>query len=144
MEQIPSYNALIEKSIIDEEKPSLFHITTKYKWVLVLSILMAAAEGILVYATVMGAVAAEVWQVALWGVGLLLAVYAIVKKSMAATLFNLVLLVGISLIPMISNTRSLSSSMPDTMTMRSTTHTRSLSLISSAPAPITRRVMLTI
>ena len=89
-----------EKSIIDEEKPSLFHITTKYKWVLVLSILMAATEGILVYATVMGAVAAQTWQVALWGVGLLLAVYAIVKKSMAATLCNLVLLVGISLIPM--------------------------------------------
>ena len=88
-----------EKSMFDEEKPSIFHVTTKYKWVLALSILMLAAEGLLIYATVMGAIAAEIWQTAIWGVGVLLALYAIIKKSMAATLFNLVLLVGISLIP---------------------------------------------
>ena len=88
-----------EKSMFDEEKPSIFHVTTKYKWVLALSILMLAAEGILIYASVMGAVAAEIWQTALWGVGILLALYSIVKKSLAATLFNLVLLLGVSLIP---------------------------------------------
>lgn len=88
-----------QKSIFDEEKPSIFHVTTKYKWVLLLSILMMAAEGLLLYASAMGAVAAEIWQMSLWSVGVLLALYAIIKKSMAATLFNLLLLVGISLIP---------------------------------------------
>lgn len=88
-----------QKSTFDEETPSIFHVTTKYKWVLVLSILMAAAEGLLLYASAMGAVAAEIWQMAIWGVGVLLAIYSIVKKSLAATLFNLILLVGISLIP---------------------------------------------
>ena len=78
---------------------SFFHVTTKYKWILALSILLAAAEGILIYANVMGAVAAEIWQTAIWGVGILLAIYAIVKKSLAAMLFNLVLFLGISLIP---------------------------------------------
>ena len=98
--ELPTEDDAFEKSTIDEEKPSIFHVTTKYKWVLALSILMAATEGLLIYSTMMGAVAAEIWQVALWGVGVLLAVYAIVKKSLAATLCNLVLLVGISLIPM--------------------------------------------
>ena len=91
----------IDANFLDEKNPpeSFFHVTTKYKWILALSIILALAEGLLIYANVMGAVAAEIWQVAIWGVCVLLSVYAIIKKSPAAVLCNIVLVLGISLIP---------------------------------------------
>ena len=83
----------------NKEEPSRFSITTKYKWVLALSIIILIAGGVMIYAYIQGALAAEVWQVAIWGVSVLLAIYSIVSKSLIATLINLVLFGGISMIP---------------------------------------------
>lgn len=83
----------------NKEESSRFSITTKYKWVLALSILILIAGGIMIYAYIEGALAAEVWQVAIWGVGVLLAIYSIVSKSLGATLINLILFAGVSMIP---------------------------------------------
>ena len=82
-----------------KEESSRFSITTKYKWVLALSIIILIAGGVMIYAYIQGAWAAEVWQVAIWGVSVLLAIYSIVSKSLIATLINLVLFGGISMIP---------------------------------------------
>ncbi len=83
----------------NKEEPSRFQLTTKYKWVLALSIIILLASGVLIYAYIQGALAAEIWQVAIWGVGAALAIYSIVSKSLIATLINLVLFGGISMIP---------------------------------------------
>ena len=83
----------------DENGKSIFAVTTRYKWILALSILILIVTSILIYAKYNGALGAEYWQMATWGLCGLLSFYAIIKKSLAATLFNLVLFFGLSLIP---------------------------------------------
>lgn len=93
-------NDQFDTTKLDEKSEGgTFQVSTKYKWVLALSILLVLIEGVLIYAFVEGALAAEIWQTAIWGIGVLVALYSIVKKSLAATLFNLILFVGVSLIP---------------------------------------------
>ena len=82
----------------DENGNGIFHVTTKYKWILSLSVVLFFLQSFLIYVTVEGALVAEMWQVALWGFGGLLAFYSIFKKSVAALLFNMILFLGVSLI----------------------------------------------
>ncbi len=92
-------NGFDPNKLDNKEEPSRFSVSTKYKWVLALSILILIAGGVMIYAYIEGALAAEVWQVAIWGVGVALAVYSIVSKSLIATLINLILFGGVSMLP---------------------------------------------
>ncbi len=82
-----------------ENQKNFFHVTTKYKWIFAVSIIILIVTGVLIYAKFNEVLAAEYWQMAIWGVCSLLSFYAIFKKSLAAMLFNLILFFGISLLP---------------------------------------------
>ena len=81
------------------EKQSWFHVTTKYKWIFILSAIILLVTSVLIYAKYNGVLGAEYWQMAIWGLCGLLSFYAILKKSLAALILNLILFFGISLIP---------------------------------------------
>ena len=83
----------------DENGNGIFHMTTRFKWILALSILLLLMVGVLVYSVYMGALAAEIWQLALWIICGLMAVYSVVKKSLVTLILNLILFFGVSLIP---------------------------------------------
>ncbi len=83
----------------DENGNGIFHVRTKTKWIFALSVLIFLIVGLLIYATFEAGLQAEMWQVAVWALCGILALYAIFKKSLAALLFNLVLFFGVSLIP---------------------------------------------
>lgn len=83
----------------DENGNGIFHMRTKTKWVAGISTLMLFLTALLIYATVEGGLGAEMWQVAVWGLCGILALYSIFKKSLAALIFNLLLFFGVSLIP---------------------------------------------
>ena len=81
------------------EKQSWFHVTTKYKWIFILSAIILLVTSVLIYAKYNGVLGAEYWQMAIWGVCVLLSLYSIFKKSLAALILNLILFFGISLLP---------------------------------------------
>ena len=83
----------------DENGNGIFHMTTRFKWILGLSIVLLIAVSILIYAAYKDALAAETWQLAVWCVCWPLAIYSVAKKSLAALLLNFVLFFGVSLIP---------------------------------------------
>lgn len=83
----------------DENGNGIFHMTTRFKWILALSILLLVMVGVLIYSVYMNALAVEIWQIALWAVCGLLAIYSVAKKSLAALILNLILFFGVSLIP---------------------------------------------
>ena len=83
----------------DENGNGIFHMTTRFKWILALSILLLFPVSVLIYSVYMGALVVEIWQAAIWGVCGLLAIYSIVKKSLAAVILNFILFFGVSLIP---------------------------------------------
>ncbi len=83
----------------DENGDGLFQVSTKFKFILSLSVVLFFLQSVLIYAAVEGALAAEMWQVAIWGLGGLIALYSVMKRSLAALFFNLVLFFGISLLP---------------------------------------------
>ena len=83
----------------EQKSKSLIKISRKYKWILVGSLVSILLEGLLIYAAYCEALDVAVWQIGLWGIGLILALYAIVKKSIAAFLLNILLVFGISFIP---------------------------------------------
>ena len=83
----------------DESGNGFFHMTTRFKWILALSILILLLVSLLIYSAYMGALAVEIWQMAIWGVCGVLAIYSVVKKSLAAMFLNLILFFGVSLIP---------------------------------------------
>ena len=83
----------------DENGNGIFHVTTRYKRILSLSTFLFFFESILIYAAVEKYFEAEMWQIALWGLCGILAMYSIAKKSFVALLFNLALFFGVSLIP---------------------------------------------
>ncbi|MBR1728765.1 MAG: hypothetical protein IJ728_04505 [Selenomonadaceae bacterium] len=87
------------KTTTEESQNGFFSITKKYKWILMISILILGITSILIYAKYNNVLAAEYWQMAIWGLCALLSFYSIIKKSLAATLLNLVLFFGISLMP---------------------------------------------
>ena len=83
----------------EKKSKSFIKISRKYKWILVGSLVSILLEGLLIYAAYCEALDVAVWQIGLWGIGLILALYAIVKKSIAAFLLNILLVFGISFIP---------------------------------------------
>ena len=82
-----------------ENKTSIFNVTRRYKWIFALSSIIFIVTAILVYAKWNGVLGAEYWQMAIWGLCGLLAIYSILKKSLAALILNLILFFGISMIP---------------------------------------------
>ena len=83
----------------EEANKGFFHVTRRYKWIFSLSALILIVTSILIYAKYNNVLGAEYWQMAIWGVCVLLSIYAIIKKSLAALILNLLLFFGISLIP---------------------------------------------
>ena len=83
----------------EDSTPGFFHITRRYKWIFSLSLIILLVTGILIYAKVNNVLGAEYWQMAIWGVCVLLSLYSIFKKSLAALILNLILFFGISLLP---------------------------------------------
>ena len=76
-----------------------FHVTRRYKWIFSLSLIVLLVTSILIYAKYNKVLGAEYWQMAIWGVCGVLSLYAIIRKSLAALILNLILFFVISLIP---------------------------------------------
>ena len=83
----------------DENGNGIFHMKTKTKWIAAISALILVATAVSIYATFKAGLGAEMWQVAVWGLCGVLSLYAFFKRSIAALLFNIVLFLGVSLIP---------------------------------------------
>ncbi|MBR4152839.1 MAG: hypothetical protein IKT98_07755 [Selenomonadaceae bacterium] len=83
----------------DENGNGIFHMTTKFKWILALSIIIMIITGVLIYSVYMNALIVEVWQLAIWCVCVILSFYSIIRKSLATVFLNLILFFGVSLIP---------------------------------------------
>ncbi|MBR4903926.1 MAG: hypothetical protein IKZ53_04585 [Selenomonadaceae bacterium] len=82
-----------------EEGTGFFHMTTKFKWILALSIPILLAAGVLIYSVYRNALVVEIWQLAIWCVCVILSFYSIAKKSLATMILNVILFFGVSLIP---------------------------------------------
>ena len=83
----------------DENGNGIFHMTTRFKWILALSILLLIVVGVLIYSAYKDALQVEVWQLAIWCVCAVLGFYSVVKRSLAAVILNYILFFGVSLIP---------------------------------------------
>ena len=83
----------------DENGNGIFHMTTRFKWILALSILILIVTGVLIYSVYHDALQVEIWQLAIWCVCAILAIYSVVKRSLAAVILNFILFFGVSLIP---------------------------------------------
>ncbi|MBE8949290.1 MAG: hypothetical protein SR3Q1_01630 [Quinella sp. 3Q1] len=83
----------------DENGNGIFHMTTRFKWILALSILILLATGVLIYSAYMDALKVEIWQLAIWCVCAILSCYSVAKRSLATVILNLILFFGVSLIP---------------------------------------------
>ena len=83
----------------DENGNGIFHMRTKTKWIAALSAIMLVAAALLIYLTVEYGFGADTWQVAVWILCGIVALYSTFKKSLAALLFNLVLFFGVSMLP---------------------------------------------
>ena len=83
----------------DENGNGIFHMTTRFKWILALSILLLFLVSVLIYSVYMDALVVEVWQLAIWCVCAILALYSVAKKSLATVILNFILFFGVSLIP---------------------------------------------
>ena len=83
----------------DENGNGIFHMTTRFKWILALSILISIVAGVLIYSAYRDALIVETWQLAIWCVCVILAFYSVAKKSLAAVILNLILFLGVSMIP---------------------------------------------
>lgn len=83
----------------DENGNGIFHMTTRFKWILALSTLLLILVGALIYAAYKDAIVAEVWQLAIWCVCAVLTFFAVAKKSVAVLILNFVLFFGVSMIP---------------------------------------------
>ena len=83
----------------DENGNGIFHLRTKTKFILVISILILLSAGALIYLALENYFASEIWQLAVWGLCGVLAIYSIAARSVPTMLLNLVLFFGVSLIP---------------------------------------------
>lgn len=84
-----------------EEKTGFFNlqIRTRTKIILPLSILLCLLCITLIYAALYAGLEVEIWQGAIWGVCIALSIYSIFTRSIAASILNVILFFGISLIP---------------------------------------------
>ena len=96
-------NARFDVTSLDEVKDEngngIFHMTRRFKWILILSLLLLIANGVLIWAVYNDKLVAEVWQLSLWCVCTILAFYSVAKRSLATVILNYVLFFGVSLIP---------------------------------------------
>ena len=83
----------------DENGNGIFHLRTKTKWIVAFSVLILICAGGLTYAAMEYMLVVENWQLALWIMCTVIAVYSIMARSLASLLFNAVLFFGVSLIP---------------------------------------------
>lgn len=83
----------------DENGNGIFHMRTKTKWIAAISAIMLLITVALIYLTIEYQFGAETWQVAVWALCGVVAIYATFKRSLAALLFNLVLFFGVSMLP---------------------------------------------
>ena len=83
----------------DENGNGIFHMTTKFKWILALSILILLVNGVLIYSVYHDALKVEIWQLAIWCVCVILSFYSVARKSLATVILNYILFFGVSLIP---------------------------------------------
>ena len=86
--------------VVDKNGNGIFHMTTRFKWILALSTVLFIATSALIYAAYKDAIVAETWQLAIWIVCWMLAFWTVAKKSVAMLILNAVLLIGVSLIPL--------------------------------------------
>lgn len=84
----------------DENGNGIFHLTTRFKWILGLSIVLFIASSTLIYAAYKDVIVAETWQLAIWIVCWMMTFWTVAKKSVATLILNAVLLIGVSLIPL--------------------------------------------
>ena len=89
----------------DENGNGIFHMTTRFKWILALSILLLIVVGVLIYSAYMDALKVEVWHLAIWCVCAVLGFYSVAKKSLATVVLNYILFFGVSLIPVWQSAR---------------------------------------
>ena len=98
-----SEDARFDVQSLDEVKDAngngIFHMRTKTKWIAAISAIMLLAAALLVYITFEYGFGADTWQIAVWILCGVVAVYATFKRSLAALLFNLVLFFGVSMLP---------------------------------------------
>ena len=83
----------------DENGHGIFHMTTRFKWILALSLLILLLSALLVYSAHKTTLPAELWQSALWIVCGLLSIYSVVRKSLLTLILNLILFFVVSLMP---------------------------------------------
>ncbi|MBQ7704686.1 MAG: hypothetical protein IJT73_04550 [Selenomonadaceae bacterium] len=83
----------------DENGHGVFHLQTKTKWIIALSMLILICAGGLIYAAMELLIVVENWQLAIWILCTIIALYSIMARSLASLLFNMVLFFGVSLIP---------------------------------------------
>lgn len=83
----------------DENGNGIFHMTTRFKWILALSMLLLIVLGVLIYSAYKDALVVETWQLAIWCVCVVLTFYSVAKKSVATLVLNFILFLGVSLIP---------------------------------------------
>lgn len=83
----------------DENGNGIFHMTTRFKWILALSLLLLIAVGVLIWLVYNDKLWVELWQLVLWCVCAVLAFYSVAKRSLATVILNYVLFLGVSLIP---------------------------------------------
>lgn len=82
-----------------DEVKEFFHIRTRTKIIIPLSILVCLMCVVLIYAAIYAGLEVEIWQGAIWGLCVILSVYSIFKRSIGASIINIILFLGISLIP---------------------------------------------
>ena len=83
----------------DENGNGIFHLRTKTKFILPVSAVILLSAGALIYLTLENYFAAEIWQLAVWGLCAILAIYSMFAKSVPTMLLNVILFFGVSLIP---------------------------------------------
>lgn len=83
----------------DDKGNGIFHLRTKTKFILLISMLILLAAGALIYLAVENYFAAEIWQLAVWGLCGVLAIYSVFARSIPTMLLNVILFFGVSLIP---------------------------------------------
>lgn len=94
--------AQTEEELEEEKSRSFFHITTRYKIIFVCSLILLLIEGLLIYATIEGALLVPPWQVSIWALAAACSIYSIVRKSLLGLILNFILFFGISLMPVYS------------------------------------------
>lgn len=98
-----SEDARFDVSSLDEVKDEngngVFHMRTKTKWIIAFSTLIMILAGGLVYAAMNLVLVVENWQLAIWILCTIIALYSIFARSLASLMFNVVLFFGVSLIP---------------------------------------------